>query len=102
MGAVQHTRAAGIARLNAGKDGHCDCRLQYLKKEECTFDREAMPKTSKWPAPGKRHLFPFDGLTDYLRALGPGVYVGLGWNYTAKRKIKRRFLPFLMIQDPNV
>ena len=86
-----------LRRCCAGKPGRCDWALRYLEEQECTFDRAQLPQSTLWPAP-RSPWFPFDGLTDYLRALGPGVYVGMGWNYR-KGKIKRCCFPFLMIRD---
>ena len=43
-----------------------------------------LPETSPWPFP-RRHLPPFEGLVDYLRHVGPGVFVGVGWKPPGRR-----------------
>lgn len=60
---------------------------------------EDLPAGFAWPQP-KNHLFPFSGgLKDYLRAVGPGVYVGVGWKDPKKnRGLGSRFLHFLMVK----
>lgn len=43
-----------------------------------------LPETSPWPFP-RRQLPPFSGLVDYLRHVGPGVFVGVGWKPPGRR-----------------
>ncbi len=52
---------------------------------------------SAWPPP-RPPLPPFGGgLVDYVRAVGPGVYVGSGWKEKRAGQPKE-FLYFLMIR----
>ncbi|EFN59920.1 hypothetical protein CHLNCDRAFT_49358 [Chlorella variabilis] len=56
----------------------CDMRLDYLPPQQLGLARDDLPR-SMWPTP-RPHLPPFhEGFTDYLRAVAPGVYVGLGY-----------------------
>lgn len=74
----------------------CDMTLQYLPPDRLGLDREDLPR-SAWPRP-RPHLPPFhEGFTDYLRAVAPGVYVGLGYR-TASTEVNEP-LYFLMVQD---
>ena len=66
------------------------CRMQDLPN--ASWPR---PKPPRWPFSG--------GLSDYMRAVGPGVYVGAGWRAPRpeKRDVGRRFLTFLLIRCPQ-
>lgn len=58
---------------------------------------------ASWPRP-KPPRWPFSGgLSDYMRAVGPGVYVGAGWRAPRpeKRDVGRRFLTFLLVRCPQ-
>jgi len=74
-----------------------DVSLDYLEPENMPLTREDIPR-SAWPTPGK-HRFPFDGgLVDYMRPVGPGVFVGCGWKETLDAgMIGEQFLTFLMV-----
>ena len=42
------------------------------------------------------------GLTDYLRAVGPGVWVGVGWREPQPGvDVGRRFLHFMLVRRPD-
>lgn len=59
---------------------------------------EDLPSSRRWPAVrGTR--WPFTGLVDYLRPVGPGVYVGCGWKSSSDPGNYRRFLHFLLVRD---
>ncbi|KAL4447433.1 hypothetical protein ABPG75_004652 [Micractinium tetrahymenae] len=74
----------------------CDMTLQYLPPDRLGLNRDDLPR-SLWPAP-RPHLPPFhEGFTDYLRAVAPGVYVGLGYRTTATEVNEPLY--FLMVQD---
>lgn len=74
----------------------CDMTLQYLPPDRLGLGAEELPRSS-WPRP-RRHLPPFhDGFTDYVRAVAPGVYVGMGYR-TASTEVNEP-LYFLMVQD---
>lgn len=74
----------------------CDLTLRYLPPDQLGLSREDLPR-SRWPQP-RRHLPPFhEGFTDYLRAVGPGVYVGLGFR-TAATELNPP-LYFLMVEE---
>ena len=38
---------------------------------------------------------------DHMRAVGPGVYVGVGWKAPREDKVElgRRFLPFMLVRE---
>lgn len=38
---------------------------------------------------------------DHMRAVGPGVYVGVGWKSPRENKVEmgRRFLPFILVRE---
>lgn len=56
---------------------------------------ELVPSALTWPSP-REPLFPFDGLHDYLRVVGPGVLVGRGWrDEYPERGLRSRGKPFL-------
>ena len=40
---------------------------------------------------------------DHMRAVGPGVYVGVGWKAPREDKVElgRRFLPFMLVREYN-
>lgn len=60
--------------------------------------REELPKWS-WPSPGPQR-WPFSGgLTDHMRAVGPGCWCGVGWK--APRPgvdVGRRFFTFMLVR----
>lgn len=60
----------------------CDMVLQYLDPDELGLAGDDIPR-SAWPRP-RRQRRPFDaGFTDYVRAAGPGVLVGMGYRTRA-------------------
>ncbi|KAI3429313.1 hypothetical protein D9Q98_005408 [Chlorella vulgaris] len=74
----------------------CDVTLRYLPPQQLGLSRDDLPR-SGWPQP-RAHLPPFhDGFTDYLRAVAPGVYVGLGYR-TASTEFNAP-LYFLMVHE---
>lgn len=76
-----------------------DAALDYVSPEELGLELDDLPDSS-WPLP-KRHLYPFSGgLTDYIRPVGPGVYVGVGWK--APRPgvdLGKQFLHFMLVRQ---
>lgn len=61
----------------------CDMVIRYEDPEGLPFRNEDIPRSS-WPKP-KRQIKPFDlGYTDYVRAVGPGVFVGVGFRTRAQ------------------
>ncbi|KAK9909479.1 hypothetical protein WJX75_002916 [Coccomyxa subellipsoidea] len=74
-----------------------DLQLEYLNEEQLGLQPADVPSSGRWP-----HIrpprWPFNGgLVDYLRAVGPGVYVGVGWKQPGTAKAKR-FLHFLLVR----
>lgn len=56
----------------------CDMKIEYINPDELPFTSDDIPK-SAWPRP-REPPFPFNkGYTDYIRAAGPGVFVGVGF-----------------------
>ncbi|KAK9817074.1 hypothetical protein WJX72_009087 [[Myrmecia] bisecta] len=78
-----------------------EMQLEYLQPDALGLTAADLPPEQHWPAP-KGPLYPFSGdLTDYLRPVGPGVYVGVGWKAARKGKDQgRRFLSFILAKAP--
>eukprot|EP01025_Chloroclados_australasicus_P008498 TRINITY_DN13027_c0_g1_i1.p1 TRINITY_DN13027_c0_g1~~TRINITY_DN13027_c0_g1_i1.p1 ORF type:complete len:254 (-),score=13.20 TRINITY_DN13027_c0_g1_i1:46-807(-) len=76
--------------------------LRYRGKASCRFDPSSLPGGSAiWPAI-RDPLFPFDStLVDFIRPVGPGVYVGAGWKYPPREPLGRRFLHFLLVRSQS-
>ena len=56
-----------------------DLQLEYLPPKLLNLSQEDLPENESWPLPGP-HRPPFDkGLVDYCRAVGPDLWVGVGW-----------------------
>lgn len=75
-----------------------EMQIRFLTKNETERSMTRIPDS--WPTP-RDPAFPFDGgLTDYLRPIGPGCYVGVGWKEPRLEfgDMGRRFLTFLMIK----
>ncbi len=70
--------------------------LQYLPPDQLGLSKDDLPR-SLWPAP-RPQLPPFhEGFTDYIRAVAPGVFVGLG--YRTRATEVNEPLYFLMVHD---
>lgn len=55
-------------------------QLEYLPLDRLGLPAELVPKGAGLPAP-RDPRWPFSpGLTDYMRPVGPGVFVGRGWS----------------------
>lgn len=60
----------------------CDMTLQYLDPYELGLQSDDIPR-SAWPRPRPQRR-PFDaGFTDYVRVVGPGMLVGMGYRTRA-------------------
>lgn len=85
--------------LIAGTFEPASLALRYRKREDLPFDVSELP--GAWPGP-KDPLFPFSAdLVDFLRPVGPGVYVGQGWMLTDDDPNGRQFLPFILVRSPS-
>jgi hypothetical protein len=74
--------------------------VRYLSREDRAVDHDELPTHALWPRP-RDTFFPFGGgLVDYLRPIGPGVYVGVGWKWRRGRRRARQFLSFLIVREP--
>ena len=77
--------------------------MEYLDAWEGRhLQREGLPD-AKWPLPSDPP-FPFHGgVTEYLRPVGPGCYVGVGWREPRLEfgDIGRKFLTFAIVKTPN-
>ena len=82
--------------FGAGTNTLTDAQLQYLPLEFMHIQSHDLPQG--FPQP-KEPRWPFSGgLTDYMRAVGPGVLVGRGWKQTSSKGIG--FLYFLLVREP--
>ncbi|KAK9804587.1 hypothetical protein WJX73_003329 [Symbiochloris irregularis] len=73
-----------------------DMSLEYLPGEKLHLDPQQLPSTPRWPVPSANVPWPFSqGLVDYLRPIGPGVYVGVGYKQDTGGADKQ-FLYFVM------
>jgi len=74
-----------------------DVSLEYLEPQELPLRKDDLPR-SAWPAPGPQR-YPFNGgLVDYLRPVGPGVFVGCGWKERLDNGlVGERFLTFVLV-----
>ena len=72
--------------------------LTYKEPEDLPLKLQDLPDDS-WPRPGP-HRFPFNGgLVDYMRPLGPGVFVGCGWKEKPESGlVGERFLTFVLVR----
>lgn len=75
-----------------------DLSLDYLAPQQLDLQPDDLPIRS-WPSP-REHLYPFScALTDYLRPVGPGVYVGVGYKEARPgQDLGPRFLYFLLVK----
>jgi len=72
-------------------------QLRYCRADELALEREDLPE--RWPLPADPR-FPFSAdLVDFVRPVGPGVFVGLGWTRPDSREQGRKFLHFLMVRS---
>ncbi|KAK9837628.1 hypothetical protein WJX74_001669 [Apatococcus lobatus] len=78
-----------------------DLQLEYLPSSLLNLTAEDLPAHESWPQPGHQRP-PFDGgLIDYCRAVGPDVWVGVGWKQDRPGP-GERFLHFLLTREiPN-
>ncbi len=75
-----------------------DMTLDYGSPEELQLSPGLMPSIRQWPSP-QVPRWPFSGgLIDYMRPVGPGVYVGCGWKRGPGSKRGKRFLYFLLVR----
>ena len=75
-----------------------DVSLEYLPASTLALEHKHLPDAPRWPEPAEHQRWPFDGgLVDYLRPVGPGVFVGVGWyaREAGRRKYKQ-FLYFVL------
>eukprot|EP00210_Caulerpa_lentillifera_P006432 g6144.t1 len=76
-----------------------DFSFEYLMKAETSItSKDQSPDF--WPE-AKDPVFPFNGrLTEYIRCVGPGCYVGIGWKAPRPEfnDLGRRFLTFVLIR----
>lgn len=94
----------GLQLLPGTIDEVSDGSLRYqLATEELNMLRDTLPMNS-WPGPKKPKKFFGNKFTDFVRAIGPGVYVGLGWR-TGEMEDSRVFgsknnpLYFIMVRQ---
>ncbi|EIE24458.1 hypothetical protein COCSUDRAFT_61884 [Coccomyxa subellipsoidea C-169] len=80
----------------AGTNELSDVQLEYLD-ERLGLKPSDVPSTGRWPH-NRQPRWPFNGgLVDHLRAVGPGVYVGVGWKHLGTANAKR-FLHFMLVR----
>ena len=73
-----------------------DMSLEYLPSSSLGLEPGHLPQGTRWPQPAQQQRWPFGGgLVDYIRPVGPGVYVGAGWK-TQGRQAGKQFLHFVM------
>ena len=73
-------------------------QLEYLDPEAIPLSREDIPRWA-WPTPGPQRWPYSGGITDHMRAIGPGCWIGVGWK--APRPgvdVGRRFNTFLLVR----
>lgn len=77
--------------------------ISYLEPDQLGLDSSSLPVAS-WPTPAPQRR-PFDlGYVDYVRALGPGVLVGMGYRTQAAGSgvpLVPSPLYFIMARQPN-
>jgi hypothetical protein len=88
----------GIPCLLSDTGEVAEVSLTYKEPEDLPIKLQELPDDS-WPRP-RPHRFPFDGgLVDYMRPVGPGVFVGCGWKETpASGLVGERFLTFVLVR----
>lgn len=80
-----------------------DFQFHYDEPVEFDISEDEIEKYG-WP-PIKEPSFPLHGgLTDYVRPVGPGVYVGVGYRAPRMEKndLGRRFLYFALVKQTNI
>ncbi|KAK9819482.1 hypothetical protein WJX81_005355 [Elliptochloris bilobata] len=78
-----------------------DVALEYTPPERLGLTARDLPRGRGWAPPAPLR-WPFGGgLTDYMRPIGPGVYVGSGWKepQEGSHELGCRFLKFLLVRQ---
>lgn len=88
--------------LDSGTVDLTDMQLTYLPVEKLGLPAELLPADSGLPPPaGPR--WPFSGgLRDYMRPIGPGVFIGRGWKQPPDSEDPRKgsgFLYFTLVKS---
>jgi hypothetical protein len=82
----------------AGTTSPTEVRLEYQSLDRLELDRGSVPESLPTP---KEPIWPFGGLTDYMRIVGPGMFVGRGWKQADGVTDNRKgsgFLHFVLIR----
>ncbi len=85
----------------SGTSTPTDMQLEYQDLGTLDLGREAVP--SSLPTP-KEPMWPFSGLTDYMRPIGPQMFVGRGLRQPKdglKLKKASNFLYFVLIKSES-
>lgn len=82
----------------------CDLVFSYGLGKSCMEEIRSVAMEQGWRAPRARNPPPFDcSYTDYIRVVGPGVFVGLGYGDLSKNTGVSSLIPrplfFLMIRN---
>eukprot|EP00884_Botryococcus_braunii_P015744 jgi/Botrbrau1/2853/Bobra.0036s0003.1 len=75
-----------------------DVGLDYESPALQKLMPEDLPTCRRWP-PITSTRWPFAGLVDYMRPVGPGVYVGCGWKDPKQSLVYSKFFYFLLVRD---
>jgi hypothetical protein len=76
-----------------------DMQLEYQDLDTMDLGQEAVPPSLPTP---KEPMWPFSGLTDYMRPIGPQMFVGRGWRQPrdgVKLKKASGFLYFVLMRS---
>lgn len=82
----------------SGSSFPTDVQLEYQTLDRLDLDQGTVPE--RLPTP-KEPLWPFAGLTDYMRPIGPNMFVGRGWKQPEGVRDYRKgsgFLHFVLIK----
>ena len=78
-------------------------QLDYLPEDKLGLMKEDLPFGNvRLPAP-RQPKWPFANLRDYMRVVGPGMFVGRGWKQPHGSDNPRQgadFLYFVLVQQP--
>ena len=80
-----------------------EMQLEYLEARECRDWKLEWLTDAKWPLP-KDPPFPFSGaVTEYVRPIGPGCYVGVAWSAPKWEfnDVGRKLFTFLLVKMPH-